>query len=321
VIYGNKAGFRAGGTTRARRGLAGHAPTLAELAEACATPADACLCACAADWASTASLLPAQGPARDAKPGLQIALVPLSAADAWLPREAPGRSAEGADRYTEAKRLLTEAEAARLARQRPRRQRTFVAGRLALKILAARWGHVPPERPARAVQTCDPAHPRHPAPLCGVGPGAPAWCSLAHDAGYAVAVAADRPVGVDIEVVSERLERLAPRFATAAERQRVAGETGPSRTGPFQTSDAVLSPRAALARVWTVKEAMVKAVPDLSLAAAFRQVELSEIGRESSVVVHAGRRYGILHVELPDPHPGARGPGPDHLLSVVVDRG
>ena len=73
---------------------------------------------------------------------------------------------------------------------------------------------------------------------------------------------------------------------------------------------------------------MVKAVPDLSLAAAFRQVELVEIGRDRSVAVYQGRRHGIDHLELHDPGHGGqgvaatdagRGTGPLHLVSVFVD--
>lgn len=188
--------------------------------------------------------------------------------------------------------ILTPIEDARVTTMAPRRRRAYLAGRIALKRLAGKWGHVPQDRPARRVDT---SQKERPEPLCGLGPGAPAGCSLTHDSHFAVAVAADRRVGVDLEAITPRLRRIATGFASASEMRIAEG--------------SALGHLAALARIFTLKEAVVKATSG-ELFKVFREVETVCLGERKSTFTWHGRRYAAHHDELSG-----------HLLTVFLHDG
>ena len=74
-----------------------------------------------------------------------------------------------------------------------------------------------------------------------------------------MAVAADGPVGVDVETLSERVLKSRSLYMSAAEEALV-------RASP-------LGEVAAALRVWSVKEAVTKAL-DITLAAAWQRVQV-----------------------------------------------
>ncbi len=70
--------------------------------------------------------------------------------------------------------------------------------------------------------------------------------SLSHSGAFAMCAAADKPVGCDIQLAAPRSLRIAERYFTQAERERIrAQETEEARQAMFY-------------RIWTLKESFVK---------------------------------------------------------------
>jgi hypothetical protein len=100
-------------------------------------------------------------------------------------------------------RALSAPERARIEGMRGRRRSSCVAARLACKRLARRLSDDDDRTPSEAITTVRPERPELPVCPRTDGRGTEA-CSVAHDRRFAVAVAAEGPVGVDVEVLSER---------------------------------------------------------------------------------------------------------------------
>lgn len=168
--------------------------------------------------------------------------------------------------------IFSPHERARFEHMGPRRRKSFLAARLALKRMYRRWEKTPSTVPAPEIETAFPDDPR---PWCRVsGRPAPAHVSVSHDARFAVAVCADKPVGVDVETISERCLRADRIFMSEGE--RVLCRT--ASMGAAQTA----------VRIWSVKEAVSKAL-DLPLAEAWQQVEVTAVGRGESRLEVQGR--------------------------------
>lgn len=118
-------------------------------------------------------------------------------------------------------RWLTPGEREELARLgHPRRRREWAAARLALKRLLLDEARI--RDPAEvAIRKNAQGRPRV-VPVGGKGQKPPVWdCSLAHKGRYVMVAYTPCPgrrVGVDVERISARLARLAPRFAHSADR-------------------------------------------------------------------------------------------------------
>lgn len=74
--------------------------------------------------------------------------------------------------------------------------------------------------------------------------GLPCHISLSHSGRWVMCALADRPVGADVEVISERRERIVSRICSPAEREYIY------KTGLFD-------PRSFF-EIWTAKEAALK---------------------------------------------------------------
>lgn len=156
-------------------------------------------------------------------------------------------------------RAYTGRERGRELEMGERRARSFAGARLALKLLARRITQ-DLDTPADALETvaADRVHPRLPLPA-----GDPIrHCAAAHDSRFAVAVAADRPLGVDVEALSDRVLRGRRLYLSEREQGLVA--------------TAAIGETPAALRIWTVKEAAAKAL-DIPLAKAFGRVEVAEV--------------------------------------------
>ncbi len=141
-----------------------------------------------------------------------------------------------ADRAEAWKALLApEEQARRDAFPAARRRRAFLLGRAAARTLLAERLDVAP----CAVML------RVAANGCVEVPGTSWHLSIAHAGAEAVAAVAPRPLGVDIEQVKPRPERLRRFVLHPDERERFARL-------PLETDDA-------LALWWTLKEAVLKA--------------------------------------------------------------
>ena len=184
------------------------------------------------------------------------------------------------------KELLTPREAARAEELGPRRRKSFLAARVALKRLARQIGLVSKGTPDSGIETLGPDRVK---PCLGESDF---YCSVSHANRFVVAVGDVQPIGVDIEVVSEKAVRIWHLFM-------------PAKNSDFLLSSGLGLERAAT-RAWTIKEAAAKAF-GLNLSEAIREVEIVLIGERSSEIRHGGKTYSVKHAE-----------GEGHVLSLLT---
>jgi phosphopantetheinyl transferase len=175
-----------------------------------------------------------------------------------------------------AEHLLTPRETARAMRMGPRRRRDFTAARVALKRLARQLDLVKENRPDRAIETLGPDDLRPCIAESGI------YCSVSHSAQLVVAVAHRRPIGVDLEMVSEKVIRTWHLFMLPRERNLVPlSSLGMERTAT---------------RAWTTKEAAAKAF-GLHLFQAIQEVDVVRVGEEEGVIRYQEKTYPVRHGE------------------------
>ena len=172
--------------------------------------------------------------------------------------------------------LFTQREAARAVRMGPRRRRGFTAARVALKRLARHLDLVKENRPDRAIETLGPDDVRPCLAKSGI------YCSVSHSARLVIAVAHRHPIGVDLEMVSEKPIRTRYLFMSPRERDLIL------LSG--------LGPERAATRAWTIKEAAAKAL-SLDLFQAIREVEVVRLGEEDGLMRYQGKAYPVRHGE------------------------
>jgi phosphopantetheinyl transferase len=172
-----------------------------------------------------------------------------------------------------AEQALSAPERARVEGLRGRRRASCIAARLACKRLARRLSGDDHRTPSEAITTVRPERPQLPACPRTDGRGADP-CSVAHDRRFAVAVAAEGPVGVDVEALSERVLKSRALYMRPAEEALVRA--------------SALGEVAAAVRIWSVKEAVTKAL-DITLAAAWERVEATAVGEDESRLRVDGR--------------------------------
>jgi phosphopantetheinyl transferase len=182
--------------------------------------------------------------------------------------------------------LFTPREAARAMRMGPRRRRDFTAARVALKRLARQLNLIEKDRPDRTIETLSPDVVRP--CLCESG----IYCSASHSAGLVVVAAHRHPVGVDLEMVSEKPIRTRHLFMSPRERDLISlSGLGPQRAGT---------------RAWTIKEAAAKAL-GLDLFQALREVEVVRVGEEEGAMKYQGKTYPVRHAE-----------GNGHVITLIT---
>jgi phosphopantetheinyl transferase len=184
------------------------------------------------------------------------------------------------------KDLLTPREAARAEELGPRRRKSFLAARVALKRLARQIGLVSKGTPDSGIETLGPDRVK---PCLGESDFC---CSVSHANRFVVAVGDVHPIGVDVEVISEKAVRIWHLFM-------------PAKNSDFLLSSG-LGPEQAATRAWTIKEAAAKAF-GLNLSEAIREVEIVLIGERSSEIRHRGKTYSVKHAE-----------GEGHVLSLLT---
>jgi len=184
------------------------------------------------------------------------------------------------------KDLLTHREAARAEELGLRRRKLFVAARVALKSLARQIGLAHSDTPDSGIETLGPDRVRPCLAESDV------YCSVSHTNRFSVAAGHAHPVGVDIEVVSEKAVRTWHLFMPS----KNAGLLSTSGIGPERTAT----------RAWTIKEAAAKAF-GLDLSEAIREVEVVLVGEQESEIRHRGKTYSVKHAE-----------GEGHVLSLLT---
>lgn len=167
---------------------------------------------------------------------------------------------------------LSKKEKARLAPMVPNRARGYLAARLALKRLTRLLSGGDDRRHAREIET---VAENGRAPQCPLADGALPFCSVSHDRRFTVAVAAGRPVGVDVEQVSERPLGAMHLYMDAHEQSMVV-------RSPLGRAECAL-------RVWSAKEAAAKAL-GIDLAEAWTRVRVLESTSGHSRVEIAGKK-------------------------------
>ncbi len=172
--------------------------------------------------------------------------------------------------------LLTPREAATATRMGPQRRRDFTAARVALKRLARQLDLVKEDRPEREIETLGPDGVRPCLAESGI------YCSVSHSSRLLVAVAHRRPVGVDLEMISDKVIRTKHLFMSPGERDLIL-QSG-------------LGPERAATRVWTMKEAAAK-VMDLQLFRAIREVDVVRVGEEEGLMRYQEKTYPVRHAE------------------------
>jgi phosphopantetheinyl transferase len=172
--------------------------------------------------------------------------------------------------------LFTPRDAARAVRMGARRRKGFTAARVALKRLARQLNLVEKDRPDRTIETLAPDDVRPCLSESGI------YCSVSHCARLVVAVAHRHPIGVDLEMVSEKVIRTKHLFMLPRERDLI------SLSG--------LDPERTATRLWTIKEAAAKAL-GLHLFQALREVEVVSVGEEEGVMRYQEKTYPVRHAE------------------------
>lgn len=172
--------------------------------------------------------------------------------------------------------LLTPREEEKATRLGSRRRKDFTAARIALKRLARRLGLVIEEKPDREIETLGPDNVRPCLDQTGV------YCSVSHSGRLVVAVAHRHPIGVDLELVSEKATRVWSRFLSPVESD-IAMQSG-------------LSQERAAARAWTSKEAAAKAF-GLHLFQAIHEVNVVRLREVEGVIRYQTKDYPVRHAE------------------------
>ncbi len=179
-----------------------------------------------------------------------------------------------------AERALSEPERLRLAGMGSRRKKSYLAARVACKRVARQLSDNDARTAAGDITTVCPDRPER--PRCPASNGRCVFsCSVSHDDRFAVAVAADRRVGVDVEQASERLLKSRSLYMSEPE-QALARE---SQLGEIE----------AAVRIWSIKEAVAKSL-DVALATAWRRVQVRAVGSlESSFSIDGEGSYAAVH--------------------------
>jgi 4'-phosphopantetheinyl transferase len=182
--------------------------------------------------------------------------------------------------------LFTPREAARATSIGPRRRRGFTAARVALKRLARQLNLVEKDRPDRMIETVGQDNVKPCLSESGI------YYSVSHSAQLVVAVAHRHPIGVDLEMVSEKVMRTKNLFISPRESELI--------------SLSSLGQERAATRAWTVKEAAAKAL-GLHLFQAIREVEVVRLDEEEGMMRYQGKTYPVRHAE-----------GDGHVITLIT---
>lgn len=161
---------------------------------------------------------------------------------------------------------LTENELARYAEMGDRRKKTFLGARLASKMVWRRLSGDDWEMPAESIHTVheDDVRPAIPRTSGNVHYN----CSVSHDSRFSIAAASGRRIGIDVEEIADRLIKVKKHYVRDDEAV-VAEKSG-------------LEIREAFLRIWSIKEAVSKAV-NISLTDSWEKVSVRDIGYTESV--------------------------------------
>jgi phosphopantetheinyl transferase len=186
-------------------------------------------------------------------------------------------------------RCLAESERRRTIKMGTKRLTDYLSARLACKRLSRQLSGNDRRTPAQEIVTITTDGVR---PCCPVTNGRTYYCSVSHDRRFAVAVASEKPIGIDVETLDERVLKSLHLFMDAGEQETVRA--------------SALGPVGAAVRVWTTKEAVAKML-NIHLADAWARTHLLTIEAEqSSVRINDGPATAVVHQSVED-----------HLITLV----
>ncbi len=189
-----------------------------------------------------------------------------------------------------AEKTLSMVEQKRAKNMKDRRKRSYLAARLACKRLSRSLSENDTRTPAASITTIcsDLVHP-----CCPLTDGSsPFSCAVSHDDRFAVAVASKHRIGIDVEKISERALNPRRLYMSAAEQSL--------------TQESRLNEIEASVRIWSIKEAVAKAL-DITMADSWNRVQVIDMGRyKSRVQIDNRDTYPVFHDTVDD-----------HLFTIV----
>lgn len=176
---------------------------------------------------------------------------------------------------------LSEREKKRLEPMTEQRAGAYLSARLALKRLSRMLGNSDDRRDARQIETVAEDGRR---PMCPRPVGGRAFCSVAHDRRFTLAAAAESPLGVDVEPLSEKPLAATHLYLHAEEQTRI--------------EESSLAPARAALQAWSAKEAAAKAL-GIDLAETWERVRVALLSeKESRLEIDDGRWLTAVHATV-----------------------
>ncbi|MBW2614814.1 MAG: polyketide synthase dehydratase domain-containing protein [Deltaproteobacteria bacterium] len=190
-----------------------------------------------------------------------------------------------------AEKALSGPELERFGKMGEKRKKDYLGARLCCKTLSRKLSDNDMDTPASSITTISPDFV---IPCCPLTDGRIKFsCSVSHDSRFAIAVASETLVGVDVEEISERVLKSRRLFMSETEKMLV--------------QDSSLGEVEASLMLWSIKEAVSKAF-GISLAHAWEKVVVKDIGRNRSSILMGGRDYTAFHAKVDD-----------HMFTIIND--
>jgi 4'-phosphopantetheinyl transferase len=184
--------------------------------------------------------------------------------------------------------LLSDEETVRLSGMKhEKRRRSFLLGRATLRLLLSELTDRPPDSVSIVVEENGSL----------AAPDTSYTISIAHSGDRAVAVASERPVGIDLEIATVKDDDLLKYILHEDELPRVGALT--------------ISESEKLFLCWTAKEAVLKAL-GTGLRRSPKSVQVSQIDRNFEFVVIHDLEGSLWHVRI-------ERDGPYYLSLAVPD--
>ena len=164
-------------------------------------------------------------------------------------------------------KILSGPERERFASMKGKRRTSFCGARLALKKLSRRLPGGDMLTPPDQITTIQ----ADGLPRCARANGAETmYCTVSHDSRFVVAAVSEKPIGIDVEEISERVLKGQHHYMRDEEASLV-------KSHPLGEMEASV-------RVWSIKEAAAKAA-NLNLAQAWKRAMVQKIGGGKSIVL------------------------------------
>ena len=182
-----------------------------------------------------------------------------------------------------AEKTLSEPEKKRFVNMGPRRAKSYLSARLCCKSVSRSLSAHPWQFSPALINTVLPDGIR---PCCPVEESSPEnFCSVSHDRRFCIAVAAKKPVGVDVEEISARLIKTERFYMNETEARLV--------------NRSSMGKMPASARVWTIKEAAIKAF-NMTLPEVLDRVCVVAVGARESRLKISEKNYRAVHDTIDD---------------------